>query len=289
MSATTIAAKHPIRVGCSCWTYEDWKGPLYPHGLKSDEMLSYYADRFTIVEADGTFYRTPTRAQTENWARLTPKEFRFSLKVPRRITHEKKLKDCGEEIAEFARGVEPLGDRLHCALLQFGYFNQSAFGSLESFLDRLNDFLELWPMNRIPLAVEIRNPRWMVAPFADTLRRHGAALALTDQAWMPRPVEIIERFDPLTGPFAYIRLLGDRESMEKLTSVWDKIVVDRSRELAETADIALDLADRAPTSIIVSNVFAGYSPGTAQALRSVIGLPEPKPPQRARAMLFDFD
>ncbi len=277
----------PILIGCSGWSYADWEGAFYPEGMAAGEYLEYYADRFPIVEVDSTFYRPPTPRMVRAWRDRTPDDFLFSLKVPRVITHEKQLRDCQEEVDGFASSIQPLGPKLHSALLQMGYFNRGAFASLGAFLDILDGFLGRWPHDRVPLAVEIRNPRWVVEEFVDLLRSHRTALTLTEQTWMPRPSEIVVRFDPLTGPFAFLRLLGDRKAIEKITQTWDRVVVDRANELDETAQVINGLAERAPVVAFVNNHYAGHAPQTVRELRGRLDLPEPTPPDRPRTTLFD--
>lgn len=280
-------ATHPILIGCSGWSYADWEGPFYPEGTPAGEYLEYYADRFPIVEVDSSFYRPPTPQMVRKWRDRTPDLFRFALKVPRSITHDKQLADCDREVEEFVRAITPLGPKLSGALLQMGYFNRSAFAGLDEFLDRLSAFLEGWPMEQVPLAVEIRNPRWVVPRFADVLRAHGAALTLTEQQWMPRPAEIMGQLDPVTGPFSFIRLIGDRDAIEKITTTWDRTVIDRSADLAETAEVIRRLARRVPAFVFANNHYAGFSPDTVRDLRVLLELPEPSPPERPRTTLFD--
>ncbi len=284
MSATL---EHPILIGCSGWSYPDWEGPFYPEGTDPGEYLSWYADRFPIVEVDSSFYRPPTPKMARTWYHRTPADFRFALKVPQAITHTKQLRDCEAEVDAFVSSVLPLGEKLACALLQMGYFNKGAFRSLDDFLPVLDDFLAAWPHKKVPLAVEIRNPRWVVQELTDILRKHGAALTLTDQKWMPTPTEVAEKLDPVTGPFSFVRLIGDREAIEKITTSWDKIVVDRSASLTATADLIRGLASRVPVVVFANNHYAGYSPETARQLRALLGLAEPQPPERPRTTLFD--
>ncbi len=151
----------------------------------------------------------------------------------------------------------------------------------------LGPFLEEWPHAAVPLAIETRNPRWVVPELTELLRRHHAALALTLQKWMPRPTEILGRLDPLTGPLSYFRLIGNREAIEKLTTTFNRIVVDKSEELAECALAIEAMAQRAPVVIFVNNHYAGYAPETARELHRLLGLAEPVPPPRPRTTLFD--
>lgn len=279
--------RSPILIGCSGWSYDDWRGPFYPDGLPQGEYLEHYADRFPIVEVDSTFYRPPSPVMVRGWARRTPDDFSFVCKVPRAITHEKLLRDCDLEVEGFVGSILPLGSKLRGALLQLGYFNRAAFGTLDDFLGVLGPFLASWPMERVPLAVEIRNPRWMVEAFTDLLRRHGAALTLTEQQWMPHPAEIESRLDPVTGPFSMVRLLGDRQAIERVTTTWDKIVLDRSAELERTAGVIRRVAGRVPVHVFANNHYAGYSPATADQLRGLLGVETPEPPPRPRTTLFD--
>jgi uncharacterized protein YecE (DUF72 family) len=131
----------PIRIGTCGWSYDDWKGVFYPKGATPAQYLAYVAERFPIVEVDSPFYQTPRPSMVEGWRDRTPAEFRFSLKVPQSITHEKLLLDCQPEVEGFLASARLLGDKLACCLLQFAYFNRKLFASLDAFLERLQPFL----------------------------------------------------------------------------------------------------------------------------------------------------
>ena len=130
-----------VRIGTCGWSYKDWVGPFYPKGLTPADYLPYYAERFSIVEVDSTFYRSPSKSMVQGWRDKTPEGFSFSLKVPQTITHEKVLVDCSGEVEEFASAARLLGDKLLCWTLQFGYFNRQAFASGAEFLERLGSRL----------------------------------------------------------------------------------------------------------------------------------------------------
>jgi uncharacterized protein YecE (DUF72 family) len=241
-------------------------GPFYPQGLPSGDYLPYYSERFNIVEVDSTFYRSPSARMVQGWRDKTPEGFRFALKVPQTITHEKLLVDCGEEVEEFVSAARLLGDKLLCCTLQFAYFNRSVFPSAESFLELLDSFLQSWP-DDVQLAVEIRNKWWLGEEFAGCLRKHRAVWVLTDQAWMPTPLTLAESFDVATGPFCYIRLLGDRAEVDRLTKTLDHVVVDRSAEIASDAKAIRLLSVRVPVVTFVNNHFAGYAHETIRELQ----------------------
>jgi uncharacterized protein YecE (DUF72 family) len=280
-------SKNPILIGCSGWSYADWEGPFYPEGMASGDYLGWYADRFPIVEVDSTFYRVPSKGMVEGWRRKTPAGFQFALKVPQVITHQKQLRGCEADVDEFVASILPLGEKLSSALLQLGYFNKGAFASLDDFLGVLDPFLGHWPHDKVPLAVEVRNPRWVGPQLVEVLRDHRAALTLTEQSWMPRPAKVVETIDPVTGPLGFVRLLGDREAIEKVTTRWDKVVVDRSGDLAETAEVIRSMAERVPVTVFANNHYAGHSPSTVKDLRGLLGQAEPTPPARPRTTLFD--
>ena len=278
---------NPILIGCCGWSYPDWEGPFYPEGMVAGDYLDWYAGRFPIVEVDSTFYRPPTPRMVRTWRERTPDGFKFALKVPKAITHEKQLRDCEAEVEGFVSSIEPLGDKLMVALLQMGYFNRGAFGSLEDFLETLGPFLAAWPHEAVPLAVEIRNRRWVGPDLMRVLSNHGAAFTLTEHQWMPTLAEVEATVDPITAAFSYVRLLGDREAIEKVTSTWDKPVLDKTKELGEAAGVMQRLAARVPVVALINNHYAGHSPETARELRSLLGQPEPVPPARTRTTLFD--
>lgn len=257
-----------IRIGCCGWSYDDWLGVFYPAGTKFGEYLSKYSERYDVVEVDSTFYRTPSLKMVEGWYSKTPDEFRFSLKLPQVITHEKMLRDCREERDGFLAAARLLGDKLHSVCLQFGYFNKQKFASLDAFLDVLDPFLADWP-DDVPAAVEIRNKNWLTPDFTECLRRHNAAMVLVQQSWMPSPGDVMKRFDVITGPFAYVRLLGDREAIEKITTTWNRVVIDRIDELKRIARSLTELASRVPVVTFVNNHYAGFGPDTAETLRSL--------------------
>ena len=265
-----MSTTHKIEIGCCGWSYDDWIGPFYPAGTKPGDYLARYAERFDVVEVDSTFYRTPSRRMVEGWHARTPEHFRFSLKLPQTITHGKMLRDCDAERDEFIEVARLLGNKLHSVCLQFGYFNKTKFANLEAFLNVLDPFLANWP-DDIPVAVEIRNKYWLGEKFLGCLRQHRAATVLVQQSWMPSPGEVLKKLDPLTGPFSYVRLLGDRQGIEKITTTWNKIVTDKDEELHRIASALVELARKVPVFTFVNNHYAGFGPATAATLREFLG------------------
>jgi hypothetical protein len=98
------------------------------------------------------------------------------------------------------------------------------------------------------------------------LRHYKAIWALLDQAWMPSPLSGVQRLDAVTGPFAYVRLLGDREAVDALTWRLDHIVIDRGDQVAADAQAIRLLWQRVLVVGFVNNHFAGYAPETVRQL-----------------------
>ncbi len=262
----------PIHLGSCSFTATGWVGSFYPKGLRSKDFLAYYAEEFDSVELDVTWYRVPSRQMIDAWRERTPDTFVFAAKVPQTITHDKVLVDCERETAEFLDAMDGLGDKLGPLLLQFPYFNRDKMDGVEEFLSLLRPFLSNLP-RRFRFAVEVRNKRWVGPPLLDALREHGVAFALTDHSWMREPEQVLQRLDPITADFTYIRWLGDRHGIEEITRVWDKVVVDRSANLASWADICQEFRRRGVTVFgYANNHYAGHSPAT---LRSLLDLIEP--------------
>jgi uncharacterized protein YecE (DUF72 family) len=262
--AILIAQSAHIRVDTSAFTAAGWEQAFYPAGLKPADYLTYYATKFHTVEVDSTFYRTPSAATVNGWERKTPAGFILAAKIPQTITHEKILQYCDEDPKRFLETMDLMGDKLGPLLFQFGYFNKTAFKSGKEFLTRLEQFVKKLPKG-YRFAVEIRNKQWLTAEFFDLLRAHKVAYALIDQAWMPRVSEIFEKFDPITADFTYIRLLGDRKGIERQTKVWDKVIVDRSKELMSWVNVCQRTIRRGvSTYVYVNNHYAGFPPATVE-------------------------
>ncbi|TAM79779.1 MAG: DUF72 domain-containing protein [Acidobacteria bacterium] len=221
-----------IRLGTSSWTGEGWIGSFYPTNTKPQDFLQIYSREFDTVEIDSTFYRVPSAKTVEQWRERTPQGFTFTAKVPQQITHAKMLLDAEDDLKAFEKVMDLLGDKLGPLLLQFPYFNKQKFRGVGFFLERLEPFLKQLPKDH-KWVVEVRNKNWLSEKLYSVLRRHGVALALVDHAWMPRPRELFETGDPVTADFTYIRFLGDRKRIEEITTVWNKLVIDRTEEMEE--------------------------------------------------------
>lgn len=196
-----------LLIGTSGWGYSDWhsryektKIPLYPHNLGSHQRLAYYSEIFSTVEINTTFYHYPRANVVQRWEAHVPPNFIFSYKIPRLITHQKKL--ANDYFNDLHRFLDLIRDGLRAkagpALLQLPpKFSDKYFRELEIFLRH-------WP-HEIKLAVEFRDVSWVqhkrLNQVLELLEQHYAAFCIVDEPLLP-PIT------PITADFAYIRFHG---------------------------------------------------------------------------------
>jgi uncharacterized protein YecE (DUF72 family) len=260
-----------IFLGTSSFTASGWQGSFYPKGMESRDFLSYYASQFAAVEIDSTFYGTPSASTVASWNEKTPSDFIIAAKVPQVITHEKALVDCESEFKEFVKTMDILGPKLGPMVFQFPSFDRWKFPRQDSFLAVLVPFLKKLPADH-NFVIEIRNKTWLDGKFADVLRTHNVALALTDTSFMPRPWELKQKFDLVTADFAYVRWLGDRKGIEKQTTTWDRTVVDRTSDLRNWVDLLKAMVnDKRIRKLFAfaNNHYAGHGPGTVKMFKDL--------------------
>ena len=229
---------HPVRIGCSGWSYGDWRGGLYPEGLPQRRWLERYAEVFDTVEVNATFYRLPKESTVQGWVEQVPGDFLFAVKASRYLTHMKRL----HEIAE---RIEPLvgAGKLGPVLWQLPENFHRDDDLLASALDELP---------RANHCFEFRHPSWFAAPVRELLEERGASLAIGDDQRRPlpdaRPV----------GQLAYLRLhyghrgRGGNYSEAELNEWRRRIAAWRSRR---------------PVFVYLNNDWKGYAPANARYLK----------------------
>jgi uncharacterized protein YecE (DUF72 family) len=180
------------------WTHARWQGRFLPHPLPPAERLRAYASWCDAVEGNTTFYATPARETVESWARQTGSGFRMVVKLPKEITHERRLGDVDDALGSFLDVMEPLGSRIHALWVQLpGSFGPADVGALARFLRRLP------PSHRH--CVEVRHRAFFEDPRAERLLER--VLAGTGAEWVP--------FDTTT-------LFRDRPSTDAERDAWTK-------------------------------------------------------------------
>lgn len=200
-----------LSLGTSSWNFGDWKGTFYPEKLPTKHQLSFYASHFNTVEVNTSFYALPAPATLINWTETVPPGFRFSLKMPRAITHEKRLRECEAETRAYLDAVRSLGSMAAPSLLQLPptLTRQNSGRVLASYLDWLAE-----NVGPVRVAVEVRSPDLMTAAFAEFLAARNMALVLVDRsgsedmfdAWL----QLVDAGK--TPEFAFIRWIGDADN-----------------------------------------------------------------------------
>lgn len=206
-----------VLVGTSGYSYPEWKGSFYPEGLAAAKMLPYYAERFSTVEINATFYRMPTPATVAGWQAQVPSTFRFTLKAPRRITHDRRLKDVGDPVRAFCAAAGELGPQLAALLFQTP-------PNLRCDLEVFDRFLETLPP-RVTAAFEFRHDSWHDEAVFERLRSRNLALCIADSETRSTPVV-------RTADYAYLRLRDEGYQDDDLVR-WAGVVRQLAAETRE--------------------------------------------------------
>ena len=196
-------------VGTSGYSYKEWKGSFYPAKLPQKDMLNYYAQRFSTVEINNTFYRMPKADVLESWATQVPDGFRFVLKARQTITHFRRLKDAQEPTDMLLSVAAALGQHQGPLLFQLP-------PNFKKDVPRLADFLELIG-NRAQVAFEFRHESWFDDEVYDCLRAHACALCIADTDERPA-ADLVS-----TARWGYVRLRSEGYSDEQLSQWVERI------------------------------------------------------------------
>ena len=262
-----------ILIGTQGWNYAAWVGPFYPPGTRASEFLPMYARMFRAVEVDSTFYAVPDARAVRGWAERTPPDFTFTLKMPKVVTHELRLRDADDLVREFLDRAQELGPKLGPILLQMGPdFGPEELPALEQFVPRLPRDLHF--------AIELRESRWMrskvLSSVLELLTAHGIALALSDARWIKRET-MIELAQRPTADFLYVRWMGpDREITD-----YSHLQFDRSEEIRTWSEVLQQAAHTKEIYGFFNNHFAGHSPANAREMQRLLGQ-QPVDPESLR-------
>lgn len=227
-------------LGTSGYNYPEWRGTFYPEKFPTAKMLAYYAERFDTVEVNYTFYRIPTEKLLAGWAAGTPDGFRFTLKAPRRITHDAKLQRCEELTQTFCRTARTLGPKLGVLLFQLPPTFKRDDGVLQTFVESLPEGTRA--------AFEFRHASWHDDRVFDLLRARNLALCIADSEKMSTPVVA-------TADYAYFRLRDEGY---------------QDADLARWAETIRSLAGPQDVFIYFKHEESGKGPAFAAQLRALL-------------------
>jgi uncharacterized protein YecE (DUF72 family) len=237
-----------VRVGCSGWMYDDWRGRLYPERDPKRRWLELYATHFDTVEVNSTFYRLARRDAVAAWVEQTPPGFVFAVKASRYLTHVKRLGDIRDGTARFYEPLEPLVEagRLGPVLWQLpeNFHRDDA---------RLRGWLELLPPGRH--TIEFRHESWFVPEVMDALRAAGVALTIGDHP--SRPFQTRE----LTADWTFVRFhYGSRGRRGNYSAT----------EVGEWAESIRRWRRRLDVYAYFNNDWQGFAPANAAMLLKLL-------------------
>ncbi len=242
-----------IRIGTSGWSYKEWVGPFY---RESKGMLTYYTKVFGTVEVDSSFYRYPDERMAYAWARRGPSDFKYALKIPGLITHEKKFdlsQGIMKDLRRFLDIIEPLkrNEKLGPLLFQMP-------PSYRADLDKLENILAVLPEG-YQYAMEFRHRSWLQPETWRVLREHNVAYTIVDEPLLPPDVILTSK------DFAYVRWHGRGESP------WYNYNYSEE-ELEKWIPKVRDLEAKTPTVYgYFNNHFHGFAVANALQLTKMLG------------------
>jgi uncharacterized protein YecE (DUF72 family) len=246
-----------IRLGCSGWDYRDWVDIFYQSGYES--KLQAYSRIFNTAEINSTFYSYPAQGIVFGWARYTPADFKFSVKLNRLITHEKLLdvsNGVEGDLKRFCELMKPLQDaeKLACVLVQLP-------PGMKFRKDRIETFLKMLPSD-LRFALEYRNETWLTEEAHSLLSDYNIAAVAVDEPLLPPEIR-------LTSDIAYVRWHGRgkrmwynyRYSKEELSD-W----VPKIKEMSQSADVYG----------YFNNHYHGYAPENCINVLEMLGIATPE-------------
>ncbi|NJD78012.1 MAG: DUF72 domain-containing protein [Candidatus Methanoperedens sp.] len=246
-----------IRLGCSGWDYRDWADVFYKD--KDESKLRAYSRIFNTAEINSTFYSFPQPGIVFGWARYTPQDFKFSVKLNRLITHEKMLeisKGVGDDLKRFCELMKPLQEagKLVCILVQLP-------PKMKFRKDRVKEFLEILPPD-LHFALEYRNETWLTDEAHNLLADHNVATVAVDEPLLPPEIR-------RTSDIVYVRWHGRGEKMwynyhysKDELAAW----IPKLKEMSQSADIYG----------YFNNHYHGYAPENCIDVLEMLGMATPE-------------
>ncbi len=233
-------------IGTSGFYYNHWIGKFYPEDIKKRDFFDFYVKKFNSVELNSTFYRLPNEKTILSWERRSGKDFKFSIKMWRKITHYRKLKGIEEDINLFIERVKPLGKKLGVVLIQLP-------PSIHKDLELLEDFLQKLPKN-FRYAIEFRHKSWFSEDVENILKRYNISFCSVSMPELPDDIFV-------TSDFIYYRFHGKKTLYNYNYS---------EEELREFVDkLKLHLHKVKDTYIFFNNDFNCYAPFNADLLKEL--------------------
>jgi uncharacterized protein YecE (DUF72 family) len=251
-----------LNIGCSGWSYEGWKGNFYPKKMENKNHLIYYSKFFKFVEVDSTYYHIPSRSTVRGWEDKTPEDFKFSLKFPKIITHEKKLEDAVKPLSILFYSLEPLIEKTLTLLIQLPPFltEKKGFNPLQDMIRHLD--------KRFRYSLEVRHSSWFNDNVYDFLKENNITFVWSIRDKLKSPSIV-------TSDQVYIRFIGDRSISEmdfgKIVKNRRKEMIEYVKKVNETQNENSSIRD---VLIAFNNHFAGFGPQSVNDFLKLMNMSE---------------
>jgi uncharacterized protein YecE (DUF72 family) len=261
-----------IKVGTSGFSFADWKGAVYPPGLREREMLSYYEKElgFKTLEVNFTYYTLPSQKSFEAMSKKTSGDFEFVVKAYKGMTHEIRSKETGEmldnrEVFEkFKYSLLPLSQdrKLTAVLAQFpyGFFpNRENFGYLQKFKEEMGD---------VPLVFEFRNQTWMKESTFEYLSKNDVGYCIVDEPKLPKLMPYLPR---TTSEIGYFRFHGRNPQWFNVPMSVRYNYLYSEKELREFVPDIQEISQKtAKTLVFFNNCYAGSAAKNAVQMAKLL-------------------
>jgi uncharacterized protein YecE (DUF72 family) len=261
-----------IKIGTSGFSFSDWKGTVYPIGIREREMLPYYEKElgFNVLEVNFTYYTLPSQKSFAAMSQKTSKEFEFVVKAFKGMTHEIRNKETGamienqETFEKFKYSLVPLVDdgKLACVLGQFPY---GFFPNHENF-DYLHRFKE--QMGDVPLVFEFRNHTWLKENTFQFLEKNGVGFCIVDEPKLPKLMPYLPK---ATSDIGYFRFHGRNRNWFNTPIAVRYNYLYSEEELKEFIPDIKDISQKtAKTFIFFNNCYSGYAAKNAAQMAKLL-------------------
>ncbi len=249
-----------IYIGCTGFNYDSWKaskGNFYPTTINEKDFLAFYSTKFPTTEINSTYYKIPNIKTTKRWASLLPKGFVLTAKIPREISRSPFLSQVDELLDKFLKVMAPLDEVLGPLVMQLSpdfTFSQRNIEELESFLD-------LFPLEKYSLAVELRDIQWFQEDLFSMINSYqNVGLVSSFLHYLPFQI-----FSEVNNNFHYLRIIGSHD----LDISSGKEIIDRSSTISHLSELIKQSVSNNPIStfyIYINNHFSGYAPLASKKL-----------------------
>jgi uncharacterized protein YecE (DUF72 family) len=273
-----VSASSTVRIGIAGWSYEDWKGVVYPKGCR--DTLRFCAELVDCIEINTSFYRIPEPRTCASWlSRTADLPMFFTAKLPQTFTHDLAIE--AEDVAKLHAAFAPLAgaEKLRVLLAQFNYrfaASEEHRGHLATLVEAVGDIA--------PVAVELRHRSWAEPDALQWLKELDVSVVHLDYPGVGSGFALYRT--ELLGPagIAYLRLHGRNfDAWFKKGAGRDEVYdYDYSKE--EVAQVHRRIgeisAGARETVVIANNHFHGQAMRTALELTALwaqheVRVPEP--------------